>query len=280
MPGVSFDRAAEYYDATRGYQAGSAERIRDAIVAYAGMRPDSRLLELGIGTGRIALPFIRAGYAVTGVDLSQAMMERLRAALADDPQGAGYRLELRQADVTALPFAEASFDVVLAVHVLHLVDDWQAALREARRVLRPGGRLLLGHDSGAGDGRPIAGEAVPAPVLVREHWLRLRDELGLKRPVGRSNLWGSDHALAEGLQALGAQVEERVLASYERPPITPRQMLGRLRERMYSSDWQTTDEQHAEMLRRMEAWFAEAIAAPDTPASMQGEFRVLAARWD
>jgi ubiquinone/menaquinone biosynthesis C-methylase UbiE len=84
MSPVSFDRAAEYYDATRGYAEGSAERIRDAIAAYAGAGQHTRFLELGVGTGRIALPFIRAGYDYTGVDISPAMMQRLAGKLAGD----------------------------------------------------------------------------------------------------------------------------------------------------------------------------------------------------
>src|SRR5215217_6360054 len=146
MPGVSFDRAAEYYDATRGYRAGSAEQIRDAIVAHTSAGPATRWLELGVGTGRIALPFIRAGFDYTGVDISQAMMDRLVAKLADDPGKVGYRFQLHQGDISELPFEDSAFDVIMMVHVLHLVADWQAVLREARRVLRPGGWLLLGQD--------------------------------------------------------------------------------------------------------------------------------------
>ncbi|MFN8503895.1 class I SAM-dependent methyltransferase [Kouleothrix sp.] len=279
MPGISFDRAAAYYDATRGYGEGSAERIRDAIVAYTGIGQGARVLELGVGTGRIMLPFIRAGYDVTGVDLSQAMMDRLLAQIAGDPGRAGYRVELHQADITALPFGDAAFDLVVAVHVLHLVDDWRAALREARRVLRPGGWLLIGHDSAPGDGRPIGGAAVPEPTLVRSQWLRLREELGVAQPAGRSNMWGSDRRLSDELASLGARVEERTLAAFQRPPITPREMFEHLRERMYSSDWQTSDDVHGELIRRMGAWFDQHIAAPDTPSATAGEFQVLSARW-
>src|SRR3954470_15795923 len=104
MPPVSFDRAAEYYDITRGYADGSAERIRDAIVAYTTAGRNTRFLELGVGTGRIALPFIRAGYDYTGVDISPAMMARLAGKLADDSGASMYRFQLREADITMLPF--------------------------------------------------------------------------------------------------------------------------------------------------------------------------------
>ena len=171
MPPVSFDRAAEYYDTTRGYADGSAERIRDAIVAYASAGRDTRFLELGVGTGRIALPFIRAGYDYTGVDISPAMMARLADKLAGDSGAAAYRFQLHEADITALPFEAQRFDVIIAVHVLHLVADWQRAIQEARRVLRPGGWLLCGSDETLGEDassadRELTGAAAGAPQMV------------------------------------------------------------------------------------------------------------------
>jgi SAM-dependent methyltransferase len=277
MPGVSFDRAAEYYDATRGYQAGSAERIRDAIVAHTGAGLATRWLELGVGTGRVALPFIRAGYDYTGVDLSQAMMNRLVGNLAEDPGRSGYRFQLYQGDITELPFEDSGFDVIIMVHVLHLVADWQAVLREARRVLRPGGWLLLGYDDGPGEA-PSIGAALE-PQLVRQHWLELRRELGSDRPPGRSNIWGQDQRAITFLQELGAHIEVVRLAEYERPPISPLGMVERLRERVYSSDWVIPDDLHAEMLRRLDEWFQQTITAPDTPAILTGVFMAIAAKW-
>jgi len=277
MPGVSFDRAAEYYDATRGYEAGSAERIRDAIVAYTGAGPSTRWLELGVGTGRIALPFIRAGYDYTGIDISQAMMDRLIGKLVEDPGWPGYRFELRQGDITELPFEDSAFDVIIIVHVLHLVADWQAVLREARRVLRPNSWLLLGYDDGHGQHRSIG--TAPEPDLVRERWLALRSELGSGRPSNRSNIWGADQRVIAFLGELGARVDVVRLAEYERPPISPRGMVERLRERVYSSDWVISDELHAEMLRRLDEWFQQTITAPDTPVTMIGIFAAIVASW-
>src|SRR5689334_15191889 len=100
MASVSFDRAAEYYDSTRGYAEGVAERIRDAIVSYTGADKDTKFLELGVGTGRIALPFIRAGYDYTGIDLSQEMMAKLREKVNRDEGSANYHYRLLQGDIT------------------------------------------------------------------------------------------------------------------------------------------------------------------------------------
>lgn len=278
MPGVSFDRAAEYYDETRGYAAGSAERVRDAIVAYAGASQQTRFLELGVGTGRIAVPFIRAGYDYTGVDISQAMMDRLAAKLADDPAASGHRYELREADITALPFDDAAFDVIIIVHVLHLVHDWQAAVREAKRVLRPGGWLLIGRDDGP-EATDAAAEALPAPVRTRMKWIDIRRELGLEQATAGPKLVGLDERLIPYLQELGARAEKVRLAEIERPAVTPRAIAERVKARLYSADWQTPDDLHDEAARRMDEWFAREIAAPDEPVTMPGSFSAITATW-
>lgn len=283
MPRGSFDRAADYYDQTRGYDAASANRIRDAIVDHTGAGAGTRFLELGVGTGRIALPFIRAGYDYTGVDLSQAMMDRLVAKLANDPQRPSYRFQLYQGDIAELPFEDASFDVLIMVHVLHLVADWRAVLREAARVLRPGGRLVLGQDGETNEHAPSDDMAMPEPLRVRRKWFDLRREFGVDRPDERLNLWAKDQQIVNRitafLQELGATTASQPLAEYEQPPISPRDMLARIRDRVYSLDWDLPDDVHAKMLSQLEQWFAGAIAEPDTPVARPGTFTALIATW-
>jgi SAM-dependent methyltransferase len=279
MSPVSFDRAAEYYDITRGYAEGSAERIRDAIVAYTGAGPHARFLELGVGTGRIALPFIRAGYDYTGVDISPAMMQRLAGKLAGDPDPSAYRYELREADITALPFEAARFDVIIAVHVLHLVEDWQQAVQEARRVLRPGGWLLCGGDEAPGEEGSSADASLPAPLRVRRKWWELRRDLGLGRPPGRSNLRGRAAQLLECLRSSGAAVDVVTLAGFDVPPISAREMADRVKARVFSADWDTAEAAHADLARRLDEWLAQAIDAPDEPATISGEFVATIASW-
>lgn len=273
-PGVSFDRAADYYDVTRGYAQGSAERIRDAIVAYAGATGHTRFLEPGVGTGRIALPFIRGGYDYTGVDISRSMMDRLVARIEEDSGAAGYRWALVQADVSRLPFVDRCFDVIIGVHVLHLMPDWPRAVREAHRVLRRGGRLVFGNDDASSTPRATR---LP-PTRVRDRWMELRRELRLGRRTD-SIAWGQDDRLVEYLRSLGAAVEVIDLAGFEWPPASARQMLERYRARMYSSDWDTPEDLHAEALRRLAAWMRAEIADPDEPYAVEGRFTAVSAAW-
>ena len=97
---------------------------------------DSRVLEIAIGTDRIALPLLRHVRAIYGVNLPRPMMERLRAKQARDP------FRLAQGDITRLPFKSGSLAGALAGHFVHLVRVWQGALREVARVLRPGSVLV------------------------------------------------------------------------------------------------------------------------------------------
>ncbi|MEO7913366.1 MAG: class I SAM-dependent methyltransferase [Roseiflexaceae bacterium] len=279
MRPVSFDRAAEYYDTTRGYAAGSAERIRDAIVAYAGAGFDTRFLELGVGTGRIALPFICAGYDYTGVDISPAMMARLAGKLSSGSDAATYRFQLHEADITALPFEAAHFDVIIAVHVLHLVEAWQHAIQEARRVLRPGGWLLCGSDETLDEDTASADPSLPPPLRVRRKWWELRRELGLGRPDGRSNLRSRDTQLIAYLRSSGATVDTVVLAKYELPAISAHAMADRIKARVFSADWDTAEAAHAELARRLDDWLAQSIDAPDASLPVAGEFVAITATW-
>ena len=115
-------------------------RVEEAIAGLVGDAPIRQLLDCGTGTGRmLELLAPRAEYA-TGIDLSPAMLAVARANL----ERAGVRnVQLRQGDIYALPKGRDACDFVLVHQVLHYLDDPGRALREAARVLAPGGRLMV-----------------------------------------------------------------------------------------------------------------------------------------
>lgn len=114
--------------------------IHDATEALLAARPGERVLEVGCGTGADARELARAvapGGSVVAVDTSETMLAAARAR-HDETLAVTYE----RADVTALPFADAAFDVVRIERVLQHVPDVARACAEMARVLQPGGRLL------------------------------------------------------------------------------------------------------------------------------------------
>ncbi|MGB6351363.1 MAG: metalloregulator ArsR/SmtB family transcription factor [Pseudolabrys sp.] len=118
----------------------SDEAVEDAIRAALSDRLFRSLLDLGTGTGRMLELFGHEIERGLGLDLSLDMLLLAR----DRLERAGLKnCSVRQGDLYDLPLANDSFDVVILHQVLHFLDDGARAIREASRVLRPGGRLLV-----------------------------------------------------------------------------------------------------------------------------------------
>jgi ubiquinone/menaquinone biosynthesis C-methylase UbiE len=274
MPSHSFDQVAHAYDATRGYPPGVDQRIAKAIVDTLHAAPETTFIEVGVGTGRIAFPLASLGHTYTGVDISENMLEQFRSKLLQNgwqeyqqawgslpdenstsahpvsrytnrAKSASMRLVL--SDMTALPFHDAAFDVVLAVHVFHLVDGWQQALLEALRVIRPGGVFLHCWDEF------VNVEAWP----VGETWGKIVRELGgeVKRP-------GTDERsdVTAWLKEHGLQPQDIPVVQWEVTE-TPRQALEQITRRLWSSTWIVPDDIFAASVVRLESWAKDYFGA-------------------
>jgi demethylmenaquinone methyltransferase/2-methoxy-6-polyprenyl-1,4-benzoquinol methylase len=159
-----FDRTAERYDLLNGLMtAGQDRRWRRAVVVALDAHPGERVLDLAAGTGASSVPFVEAGAQVVACDFSLGMLR-----VGVRRQAATERLEFVAGDALRLPFADASFDAVTISFGLRNVADTDLALRELRRVTKPGGRLLVCEVS-----RPTNG------LLGRGHKFHLRYGLSL-----------------------------------------------------------------------------------------------------
>lgn len=283
MPSLSFDPVAHLYDATRGHPDAVAQQIARAMEQSVEATPEllinttitPRFLEIGIGTGRIAFPLASLSHNYTGIDISEKMLEQLEAKILSvgweevllpwgsdtdedvrrtvqvhrfvqhphgmQPPPASMRLV--RADMTSLPFLDASFDVVVAVHVFHLVDGWEQAVQEALRVLRPGGSLLHCWDEyeKLNDGPNIA-----------EEWGKIVRQLGVS--VGRPGA-GSVQRVTEWLKQHGYQTERIQAVTWQRT-VSPREALERITQRLWSSTWSVPDDIFAQSVERLNAWVA------------------------
>jgi SAM-dependent methyltransferase len=128
---ISFDDAAGFYDKTRALSPDAAERVTDLLMRELEGR--HRVLEIGVGTGRIALPLVAKGVSMVGVDLARNMLARLV-----ENAGGTAPFPLVQADATRLPLADRSFDGAVVSWVLHLIEAWREVLAELVRTVGSG----------------------------------------------------------------------------------------------------------------------------------------------
>jgi len=135
-----------------GYPAELANVPESAVESFAGvanpwtmgrLAEGERVLDLGSGAGTdslVAAQMVGAGGHVTGIDMTSAMLAKARAAAAE--MGVT-NVEFVEGEAEGLPFADASFDVVISNGVIDLVPDKDAVFAELYRVLAPGGRLQI-----------------------------------------------------------------------------------------------------------------------------------------
>jgi ubiquinone/menaquinone biosynthesis C-methylase UbiE len=132
------DNAAENYE--RYFVPSIGGPIAEELIASAALRAGERVLDVGCGTGvvaRLAAEEVRDG-SVAGLDINPAMLAVAREASAN-----GTQIDWYEASAEAMPLPDDAFDVVLCQMSLQFMDDRVGALREMRRVLAPGGRVVV-----------------------------------------------------------------------------------------------------------------------------------------
>ncbi len=250
---IPFDRAADFYDMTRAFPLGVDAQAAQVISEAGHLNAASHVLEIGIGTGRIALPLARHVRRVEGVDLSEPMLRRLRS------KQSGENIRVVQGDVTRLPFASAQFDAVVAVHVFHLVGDYRAALAEASRMLKPSGLLIHAFSDNE------------RTSLMDQIWIQITGS-GRGADVGMP--WAKRKTVAEEegwIPAGEGAVDYQARRS-------PAQFIQQARDRIWSSTWRMSDEALTAGIAALEAYVAEHYPDPEAPEIIPSRFVARAYR--
>ena len=160
---TAYDRWAPAYDMIFGpvFRRGRGEAV------IAAERIGGRILEVGVGTG-ISLPRYRPTSRLPGIDISEAMLDKARARVAELKLANVDQLAVM--DTEALAFDDDSFDVVVAQYVITAVANPERALDELLRVVRPGGEIVIATRIGAGQGLRGAIERLLMPLTSRLGW--------------------------------------------------------------------------------------------------------------
>ncbi len=176
----------------------------ETFFAHIVPPPGRRTLEVGCGEGRVARDLARHGHVMTAIDASPTL---LRYAQEADPAG---RYVL--ADAAALPFADGEFDLVVAYNSLMDFEDMPGAVREAARVLAPGGRFCICVTHPLNDAGNFEGDGPEEPFIIRGSYLASRtfDET-FERDGLRMTFHGYCHptgAYAQALEQAGFLIEQ------------------------------------------------------------------------
>jgi len=247
---VSFERAADVYDRTR---LTDRTALAGALDLLDGVLPGGRVLEIGVGTGAIAIPLAERGRRVVGLDVSRAMLERLRA-----KEGAG-GVAVAIADATRLPLADGAFGGAYCRWVLHLIAAWRDAVRELCRTVEPGGVVVVEPGGYAGGWREV--------------WLRFVEELGpAAEPVGL-DLRGGYLDLDEAFAAAGA-TKRAVTETRMQLDSSLERFFDEASARAYSWTWRVSDADLARAVGTVRAWAIDRFGpdltqpfSPDAPQS-------------
>jgi ubiquinone/menaquinone biosynthesis C-methylase UbiE len=254
----SFDRAANFYDQTRQLLEPIARYGIPAILELMG--PNARVLEVGSGTGRMSVPLLERGVDLIGCDLSSQMLRRFQEKFPS--------ARIARADASSLPFRTAQFDVVMTVHVLHLIPSWREVLREFRRVLVPGGTHL----------NVSTGSAVGESMNLKIHqfwrgWMKANG-VDAGHPGARER-----EELLEELHSLGADLSE-VEAIRFMDSFNLREKLDRFASRVFSETWDIPDAIFDESMKELRAWVTAEYGNLDQEIADEVRFFIDVARFD
>lgn len=234
---VDFSRNAGVYDRRHGALLSEYEVARLSMAV--ALHPGVRILDIGAGTGRVAIPLAEIGCNVVAVEPAWGMVEALRA------KAQATKVRIIAGEGARLPFPDGRADVVVIARLLYLTPDWHAVLTEAYRVLASGGHLL--HEWGNGD--------------ADEEWVQIREEARALFEVAGVHVpfhpgVRSEVEVDNYLEVLGF-VRAADLPMSAGPNLTLSEFLDRLAGGELSYVWNVPKSVQEECLPRLKAWSAK-----------------------
>lgn len=256
----NFDRVADTYDATRGFPPYVETRVIRGIAGLLkelGTQP--AVLEVGVGTGRVAAPLAEHGIRVMGTDISEGMLARMEAKAAG--------VEPVLAEASHPPFKAKSFDAALFVHILHLVPDPEATIRSTLKLVRNGGMVLRGNTENE--------EAIEEQA--NEVMRQIAMEVSGQEVAPRSRDQGTVALFNEVVNEAGAWMEVVEMDRWWEP-VSGQAILDRWGDRVASATWGLNDEQAAVLTERARPEMEKLFGSLDRVLDARRSFTLMVAR--
>lgn len=228
--GISFDRVADIYDRTRSLP----KKVMNHLIKTLAAELDdcTRILDLGVGTGRFAEPMQKKGFKVVGIDISRKMISKAKKKSVRN---------LFLADARHIPFRDKTFDATISVHLLHLISEWRRTLGEVCRVSR---HAMLSLHYARKD-------------PVREAYFRLLEQYGYEKHYpGKAE---------QNLKDIVAPAKSLFVSSYN---TFADESLINLEHRTSSSQWEIPEHVNLKIVQQLKTEFAGKTLRQDLYLSM------------
>lgn len=214
------------------------KNLNQALLQLLPCQSLGRFLEVGTGSGRTTRSLLESDLALetelVGVDISLTKLRRLLARTQSSP------LNPVQADARSLPFPAGSFDIILTIHLLHLIRDWMTALLEFQRLLRPGGAYVRRGDKG---------NTATIWDQMRQQWLAILEAANLpQRHQTRRSQAIDDFLLRLGASHSSIHLGSKTWAS------TPKREIDRISVRTGLGTWQVPQQIMPQLLDALRSW--------------------------
>jgi SAM-dependent methyltransferase len=231
---VDFSANAPIYDRRHGVVLEPSAARQLALAA--DLLPDDRVLEIGAGTGRVAIAFAAIGCHTVALDPALAMLHGLRR---KSPESG---VHVVAAEGARLPFTDGSFDGVILARILYLMSDWETVVQRALEVLKPGGSLL--HEWGNGQGSEEW-------VQIREKARTLFQQAGVDQPFHPGAR--SEDEVDRYMVRLGSE-RRNELPMGPGPGMTLREFVGRIASGELSYIWSIPKPVQELCLPQLQEW--------------------------
>jgi SAM-dependent methyltransferase len=249
---VDFSGNANVYDRRHGVVL--SDDVVHRLAVAAAIHPGARILDIGAGTGRVAVPLAGLGCEVVALEPATGMVKELRS------KAGAANVRVIRGEGAQLPFSPARFDIIVIARVLYLTSAWREMLREACRVLASGGRVL--HEWGNG-------ESDEEWVQIREKARTLFEQAGIEAPFHRGVR--SESEVHDWLTTLGF-TRAAMLSIGPGPSLTLAEFLRRLVDGELSYIWNVPKNVQEKCLPRLQSWAGQTFNL-EQPISMPRELR-------